>query len=313
MNISRWVGFVGAGVVLGACSGYSSLGEVAGGGGESGEGDGIGGSQSMGAKGGQGYGGTIDTGGALGMGASPGMVGGGSSTGAVGGIGIGGYGGTAMGTGAVGGTDGALRCMTDAECPPPPPFCNVCDDGTPACPTPLCSDSICVIYQPSCPSAPEPVPCMTVEECPMPVCAEGFSCPEAICAGGYCGHTLPTPETPCDNAQCGDPCMAPDGVSGTCDASGLCTDSEPGCEPFSCRTQDDCVVDLDAFYCGEDQASDVACLDGVCQLLCATQAMCSSSMDCPKEASDDPCTTGPWECPQGFCARRYEECSAPMR
>jgi len=262
MNISRWVGFVGAGVVLGACSGYSSLGEVAGGGGESGQGDGIGGSQSMGAKGGQGYGGTVDTGGAQGMGARPGMVGGGSSMGAVGGIAVGGYGGTGMGTAAVGGTDGPVHCMTDAECPTP-----VCD-------------------------------------------AAAFPCPEPVCAGGYCGLAS---EAPCENSECGELCRAPDGTIGKCDATGDCVDHEVMCGLGACRTQDDCGGLIDAPTCGDDQSGAMVCLDEQCQIVCQTELMCTSSMDCPKELLDDPCTSGPWECPQGFCARRHEDRSAPMQ
>ena len=45
--------------------------------------------------------------------------------------------------------------------------------------------------------------------------------------------------------------------------------------------------------------------------VCPTAFMCDSPMDCPNGQSDDPCSTGPWECVRGFCAREYTTCSAP--
>ena len=77
MNVARWVGFFGTGLLVSACGGYSSLGEVPGAGGET---DAMGGSQSMGAKGGrQGYGGTgMATGGSMDATGGTGMGTGGS-------------------------------------------------------------------------------------------------------------------------------------------------------------------------------------------------------------------------------------------
>ena len=97
MNVARWVGFLGTGLLVSACGSYSSLGEVPGAGGET---DAMGGSQSMGAKGGrQGYGGTgMATGGSMDATGGTGMGTGGSMD-ATGGTGMGAYGGTGMGSG----------------------------------------------------------------------------------------------------------------------------------------------------------------------------------------------------------------------
>src|SRR6185369_13911678 len=135
MNVAWWIGFLGAGVVLGSCAGYSSLGELSNAGGEGGQADGMGGSQSMGAKAGQGHGGT-DTmvGGSNGMGATPGMVGGSNGMGATPGM-VGGSNGMGVTPGMVGGNNGMGA---------------VGGSGT-----------------------PDPIPCMTDEQCPATSCAEG--------------------------------------------------------------------------------------------------------------------------------------------
>jgi len=316
VKVAWWAGFLGMGVTWGACSGYSSLGEVPGGGGESGMEDGVGGTgMGMGAKGGQGRGGTRATGG-TGMGASPGMTGGTAGSEAVGGTGMGAVAGTEMGMGAVGG-GAAPACMTDADCPTPPPNCVICNDGTPSCPSPVCIDSACGFEQPECPGGPDHPACMTDLDCPVVPCMlnpDGTTgvCPIPICAGGYCGITYPMAEGACDGRACGDMCMRPDGTGGACDAAGACVDYQPMCAGSNeCETSADCTGTLDCLYCGENECADFACLDGQCQLVCPTEAKCESTMDCPKE-TDDPCTTGPWECPDGACVRRYEMCSAPM-
>jgi len=318
MNSARWIGLWGAGMVLSACNGYSSLGELANGGGESGQGDGVGGSQSMGAKGGQGRGGTRTTGGAQGMGASPGM-GGGNSMGAVGGTGMGG--GNSMGAVGGDGMGGAgsgsqpIPCMTVDECPAAPPACELCEDGTTVCPEPYCSNGACGVYQALCPGMQEPSRCMVDTDCIQPPCVEGSQCPEIVCANGYCGATLPGVDPPCANLACGDPCIAIDGTTGFCDADSECTSAMPDCgsqlPTFACMSDGDCEVDLDCIYCGEGVCADTGCLANRCEVVCPTEFMCDSPMDCPKDMADDPCTTGPWECVRGFCARQYETCSAP--
>ena len=312
MKIAWWAGFLGAGVAfsasLGACNGYSSLGEVPGGGGEAGTDDEVGGSMSMGAQGGQGRGGTRATGGANGMGATSG-----TGMGATAGTGMGAVGGTEMGMGAVGGGSEPVVCMTDADCPPPPPFCNMCVDGTSACIRPVCADNVCGFEQPSCPGEPEPTPCMTDDECPIPSCPAGVPCPVPVCSMGYCGYTLPAPEGPCDGRECGDSCMGPDGVAGRCSPSGECIDGAPECGAgIECESSADCTADIECADCGNGKCAGLGCMGFKCVLMCSSETMCSSDMDCPI-VEDDVCHTGGYVCEGGFCARRLTTCTAPMR
>jgi len=322
MNVAWWVGFLGAGVVLGACSGYSSLGEVPAVAGDNGDGEAMGGSQSMGAKGGrQGYGGTGMGTGATTMGTGGTGMGtgayGGTGMGAYAGTGMGAYGGTGMGTG--GGTDPIVRCMTAADCPTPPPICPPCADGTPGCLAPICTDSMCGFGQPTCPTGPdEPLACMVDADCPKghscDMCADGsVSCAESFCADGICGNSPPAcPETPCAHRAFCDPCMAPDGVAGYCDATGVCGSYPLDCDtPDMCATDDNCSRDAVCLLCSDGTCADGGCIDGRCGSVCSTEYTCMTPMDCPKMATDDPCTTGPWVCVHGACAREYQACMTP--
>jgi hypothetical protein len=324
MNVAWWVGFVGAGVVLSACGGYSSLGEVAAVGGENGDGDATGGSQSMGANGGrQGHGGTGMSTGGTGMGATGGTgmdATGGTEMGTgAGGTGMGAYGGTGMASG--GGPDMGMPCMTAADCPSAPPFCLLCADGTPSCPEPICSDSTCGFEQPRCPTGPdERLRCMVAEDCPTghscDMCADGsVSCAESFCADGYCGTAGPAcPETPCAHRAFCDPCMAPDGVAGRCDEDGACVIDALLCDtPDMCASDDDCSRDAVCFLCADGSCADGGCIEGQCGSVCPADYPCMTPMDCPKTIPDDPCTTGPWLCVHGACAREYQTCMTPRQ
>ncbi len=176
MNVAWWIGFLGAGVVLGSCAGYSSLGELSNAGGEGGQADGMGGSQSMGAKAGQGRGGTQMTGGTQGMGATPGMVGGSNGTGAVGGDGMGAVGGNSMG--ATGGGSTPTPCMTVDDCPGLD-----CAEG-PGCPKSVCVNGECGLTLPSvdppCAKLVCGAPCMAPD-------GTAGTCDEA----GECGNLMP--------------------------------------------------------------------------------------------------------------------------
>jgi hypothetical protein len=276
MNVAWWVGFLGAGVVLGSCSGYSSLGEVPAVAGDNGDGEAMGGSQSMGAKGGrQGKGGTgMGTGGYAGTGMGTGMgTGGYAGTG----MGTGGYAGTGMGTGGYAGTGMGTGGSVDP-----------------------------------------PVRCMVAEDCPnghsCDMCADGsVACAESFCADGTCGITPPTcPETPCAHRAFCDPCMAPDGVPGFCDATGVCGSYPLACDtPDVCPMDGDCPRDAVCLLCSDGTCADGGCIDGYCGSVCPTEYTCMTPMDCPKMLSDDPCTTGPWLCVKGSCSREYQGCMTP--
>ncbi|HEV8551098.1 MAG TPA: hypothetical protein VGQ57_18750 [Polyangiaceae bacterium] len=183
MNLARWVSFLGAGVVLGACGGYSSLGETAGKGGA--DDTGTGGDSSMGAQGGTGnasggrgmgtgmgnvgstgmgaIGGTDEASGGNGMGnvgntgmGAQGMGATGGTDEASGGNGMGNVGNTGMGAQGMGAAGGTTEpCTVDADCSQPK-GCIMCPDGGIACGQVDCEMGQCVYPPVDCGPPPAP-------------------------------------------------------------------------------------------------------------------------------------------------------------
>ena len=154
------------GVLTVACGGTSSIG------------DGINGVN--GRDGGSGTGGKSAAGGA-------GTGTGGAGTGK-GGAGTG-TGGTGTGTGGASGG----QCTSTANCPQPGAPCQVCADGTTACPSVDCVGGKCVGSFPTCSVGAK---CTSAGACAVPqickVCSDGSaSCATGGCVNGQCVTTFP--------------------------------------------------------------------------------------------------------------------------
>jgi hypothetical protein len=118
-------------------------------------------------------------------------------------------------------------CKSDFECPQPGAPCQICVDGTYACPSAHCQNGQCSVDFPSCPAGP-------------------------TCAGQACGSSCPCPsDAPC--------------VESWCDGTGKCNSYFPVCEGPQCKQDTDCAVD-DCYPCadGSFACSVGHCYNGVC-------------------------------------------------
>jgi hypothetical protein len=338
MKLGYLVGLLALGVGLGACGGFSDLGEGVGGeasmdGGTGGSGTG-GGHQAMGGSSMAGE--TNETGGSNAMGGSQAM-GGSNSTGgsshvmgganAMGGSMTGGS--NAMGGSMTGGTSGA-ECMVADDCPQPPPVCDMCLNGVSACPAAVCENGVCDIRTPECleniPCNGKACgePCISVDAAgkvpPMSAtaCDASGRCVDASQELGCMGKT----ETPCDTAMdcpsvveedciiCGDGsrvCPENACLQGACVALGA------SCDDGACMVSADCPpLPPVCLPCGDDgSCAGNLCLSGHCTVLCDTGHACETAMDCPSETPENACTMGPWQCVDESCAL-FQGCPASM-
>jgi hypothetical protein len=220
---------LGAGVTLGACGGYSNLGDLPGNGGEGARDEGSGGSTTTGGKGGNGMGNTGNAPSATG---GNGMGNTGNAPSATGGNGMGNTGN--MGTGNTGNTGaGGATCMVPSDCPQPPPVCTMCEDGSSPCVEATCDAGICGIDMPACP-APHPQcestnDCITIDAC-LP-CGDG--CARAACLDGTCQMVCPLGGMCSTSMDCGSD-LPPDFCTGgpwLC-ADGTCSREYQECGPI---------------------------------------------------------------------------------
>jgi hypothetical protein len=339
MKLKYLMGIVGTGVLLGACGGFSDLGEGVGQGGDgsmdggTGGGGAVSGSTAMGGSGA--VGGSKMTGGSTGMtGGSNAMggsdaVGGGTMTG--GSTAMGGT--NAMGgSSAVGGTSGTA-CMVPDDCPQPPPVCNMCLNGESACYFATCEAGVCGIVVPEC---AENIPCRGKacgDACMLlaPEDAEGAAAPAfptACDAEGRCvdaGQALgcmtdPTPLC-MTHGDCAAPsmmdCITCDDGSTSCPQAlcieGMCTIGAAACDlETACMSSADCpTLPPECLPCGDGCAQNL-CLNGSCEVMCAIGRDCRTVMDCPSLPPDNVCTTGPWECVDETCSLRNSDCRVEM-
>jgi large repetitive protein len=150
------------------------------------------------------------------------------------------------------------ECITANDCPAVGAPCQMCADGSSACPSVECINGQCAGSFPECP----PPGCSTDTDCPVSaapcqLCPDGSAaCPFAHCIEGQCvngvescggyepcaGKTCGEVCTPCDPADPG--CMNAPTVVMYCDAAGACGLTTPVCRPCEqglCTRPYECV------------------------------------------------------------------------
>jgi hypothetical protein len=344
MKLGYLVAIAGAGVVLstslGACGGFSDIGEGVGQGGEGGDGMGpiepMGGSQTM-TGGSSSVGGSHTmTGGSNAMGGSHTMTGGSSSVGGSqtmtgGSNAMGGSQTMTGGSSSVGGSSTMLECESADDCPQPPPMCLMCLGGVSACPAATCDMGTCGISQAVC---PEETACLgrscgdrcSTSALTPSMMGGGVALPQACDAAGRCvalGDAsnlgcIPLGEYPCmgDETPGCPPVVDPycldcgDGTESCSEkvcANNRCEYKSNSCaEPGTCTTDADCsIIAADCLSCGDDGIDGCvkyACLEGACAPVCQTKAPCDTEADCPMHSGNNVCTPGPWICKLHECA-----------
>jgi hypothetical protein len=94
---------------------------------------------------------------------------------------------------------GPVECSSNSDCIYNGP-CDLCPDGSTACPTAACVDGQCAMSDPGCaPPPPPPAPCSTNADClttaqpeVCQVCSDGSdACAENVCVAGQCQTVFP--------------------------------------------------------------------------------------------------------------------------
>jgi hypothetical protein len=206
------------------------------------------------------------------------------------------------------------ECRIDSECPQLRAPCQVCADGSEACPSVKCIERMCVAEFPSCPKKE----CEKDEQCPVPQtfaceqCADG-SCAEyhGVCKAGQCAvekKECPPVECkqpgPCPTIACFAACpygSRPD-ANGceTCDC--LAQDEKPSYPPGLCvPPNDSCVVCSD----GSKRCAEAKCDNGQCKVsypVCPPAPGCTKDEDCPTlDIACKQCLDGTTACPTSWC------------
>jgi hypothetical protein len=109
-----------------------------------------------------------------------------------------------------------FQCTRDSQCVAPAAPCQLCSDGSAACPSASCVNHRCVASFPSCPPVD---PCATVRCAAGTHCTAGQCIPDAkVVCGGIAGIACP------GSGQCvDDPSDSCDPKRGGADCSGLCS------------------------------------------------------------------------------------------
>jgi hypothetical protein len=220
------------------------------------------------------------------------------------------------------------------DCVVPAGPCQICADGTAACPTAGCVDGECTVEMPSCGGGMDPQ-CETDSDCgaigaPCEMCPDGTAaCPQTWCENGSCNAVFPscggggTGDQACAGKQCGEECdlcdpMDPNcsqtGLLLSCDAYGRCGPGMPQCEPPAgeCQTAMDCPQSLaPCEICPDGSAACpfTDCINGACVAQFSTCSgpgpvpnECQSDLDCPQiDAPCQVCADGTAACPGSFC------------
>lgn len=201
-------------------------------------------------------------------------------------------------------------CETHADCIKPEGPCQLCGDGSHACPSASCIAGQCVASFDSCPN----IACQSGADCPVSnapcqPCSDGtFACPVSTCEAGSCVAQIPgcSGYSPCAGKACGDPCTqcAPNdpacsetAVLKTCDVHGACTPGQAQCGG-QCRFDSDCPALEICKPCPGGDCARVACQGGACGWECPSNAepQCTVATDC------EPHIMICQECANGKCA-----------
>ena len=212
------------------------------------------------------------------------------------------------------------KCTSDAECVQPDAPCQVCPDGTTACPGAQCLNGECVSSFGGCSGTI----CRSDSDCPQvgapcQRCPDGSQacpwskCVQGQCAGGFpgCGGYNPCAGKLCGNqcTQCdpADPGCAETAVLKYCDANGSCGAAFPICGGGgSCSSKLDCPAVGACPRCPGGGCAELDCVNGGCQFVCPPnpQPQCRSAADCipPPDCrfcADGSCAKG--DCVNGQC------------
>jgi hypothetical protein len=209
----------------------------------------------------------------------------------------------------------ANECETSMDCPVSLAPCQMCPDGTSACPAMDCvmgrcvgSVSGCGDYEPcaglSCgdrcsPCAPDDL------DCPVPqvlsFCDAAGRCGTSTpsCGtGNMCMSTLDCPQVELCYMCADGSCASLECVDGTC--RHICPEDPVG---SSCMTTADCGTPPPICYdCADGTCAQMACVDGACEMVCDVVKMCDSDDACPscgQCGNLDVCV--PYECVEGLC------------
>lgn len=185
-------------------------------------------------------------------------------------------------------------CETHSDCIKPEGPCQLCADGSHACPSASCIGGQCVASFDSCPG----IACQSDAECPVSnapcqPCSDGtFACPVSTCEGGHCAAQVPgcSGYSPCAGKACGEPCTqcAPGdadcfetAVLKTCDANGACTPGQAQCGG-QCRIDSDCPAMELCKLCPGGDCANMTCRGGTCGWECPknSEPECRTVKDC---------------------------------
>jgi hypothetical protein len=185
-------------------------------------------------------------------------------------------------------------------------LCEICADGSAACPTSDCVMGQCVTSFPTCPATE----CMADSDCPVSkapcqTCPDGtMACPWARCEAGKCAAGIDScgNTDPCKGLACGDLCTTcnPDAGSGCvaiamyCDENLQCQGNMPLCGGSQCMTDDDCATDV-CGMCSDGTCASQICSSGKCTFSCPAPHMdlcggCKSDEICVEQIGG-PATT----------------------
>ncbi len=185
-------------------------------------------------------------------------------------------------------------CTADSECVAPAGPCEVCSDGSFACPYAKCESGQCAVGFDSC----QGQQCDANNECPQigapcQKCPDGtVACPFSECQNGVCVGGFPGcgGEDPCADKNCGEPCAQcpPDDPSCTetavlkfCDSAGQCGAAYPVCGN-QCSTPAECPAIEICKPCPSGDCAVMGCANGMCEWECPppVNPQCSTPADC---------------------------------
>jgi hypothetical protein len=203
------------------------------------------------------------------------------------------------------------QCTTSKDCAQIGAPCQVCPDGTYACPSVECVAGQCVGSFEGCGGQT----CNSDADCPVSLapceqCPDGtVSCPEVHCENGACVGGFPgcSGYDPCGGLSCGDRCSlcppddpacAEDMSLKYCDENGVCGGSVPKCDGGAvCKADSDCPGVGACPPCPGGQCAELGCVNGQCEFTCPPNPNpeCKADFDCP---AIELCKY----CPDGSCA-----------
>lgn len=226
-----------------------------------------------------------------------------------------------------GGSGGGSQCATAQDCPQMGMPCQLCPDGTTACPSVDCINGECVGNVQTCGSGgsggsggggPQ---CSGDGDCVAPMlcqaCADGSNaCATATCVKGTCEVSFPAcAGAGCkSDAECPSPMMpcklCPDGTAacpGAACVNGGCQVSFPTCKGY-----DPCAGKACGDSCAVCDPNDPSCISAAVLTFCdasgqcgATKPACGGGSACPTGQHECACATG------SYCVFMGAMCVSP--